>query len=131
MAPPRAPRARRRSRPGSLERPVNARAYRGTWLLVGLPLLLAAFSLAPFPDPLRPGTYRPSFDGASAAATAQAIAQQFPDRRPGTSGARQATDYVAQQLAASGYRVTHDRFDTTIAGLGPRTLVNLVAEAPG
>ena len=29
---------RRRSRPGSLERPINARLYRGTWLLVGLPL---------------------------------------------------------------------------------------------
>ena len=31
---------RRRSRPGSLERPINARLYRGTWLLVGLPVLL-------------------------------------------------------------------------------------------
>ena len=34
------PRARRRPRPGSLDRPVNGRLYRGTWLLVGLPLLL-------------------------------------------------------------------------------------------
>ena len=30
---------RRRARRGSLERPVNGRMYRGTWLLVGLPLL--------------------------------------------------------------------------------------------
>ena len=29
---------RRRPRRGSLERPVNGRLYRGTWLLVGLPL---------------------------------------------------------------------------------------------
>src|SRR5436190_928350 len=37
---------RRRARPGSVERPVNGRLYRGTWLLVGLPLLVAAFSVA-------------------------------------------------------------------------------------
>jgi hypothetical protein len=37
---------RRRPRPGSLERPINGRLYRGTWLLVGLPLLLLAFSVA-------------------------------------------------------------------------------------
>ena len=37
---------RRRPRRGSLERPINGRLYRGTWLLVGLPLLVAAFSVA-------------------------------------------------------------------------------------
>ena len=36
---------RRRPRPGSLERPVNARMYRGTWLLVAIPLLIAAFTV--------------------------------------------------------------------------------------
>src|SRR5919109_1449042 len=44
---------RRRPRPGSLERPVSARMYRGTWLLVALPLLVAAFSVAhPAPQAL-------------------------------------------------------------------------------
>src|SRR5436189_25301 len=33
---------RRRARPGSVLRPVNGRLYRGTWLLVGLPLLVMA-----------------------------------------------------------------------------------------
>src|SRR5256885_353339 len=42
---------RRRARPGSVERPVNGRLYRGTWLLVGLPLLVAAFAVAR-PTPL-------------------------------------------------------------------------------
>src|SRR4029077_4581376 len=37
---------RRRARPGSLDRPVNGRLYRGTWLLVGVPLLVLAFSVA-------------------------------------------------------------------------------------
>src|SRR5205807_448448 len=55
--------ARRRVRPGSLERPVNSRLYRGTWLLVGLPLLVLAFSIAK-PGPLPPPApvLPPSFD---------------------------------------------------------------------
>jgi hypothetical protein len=52
---------RRRARPGSLQRPVNGRLYRGTWLLVGLPLLVAAFSVAR-PTPL-PRAFLPAFDG--------------------------------------------------------------------
>src|SRR5207248_1746661 len=52
---------RRRARRGSLERPVNGRLYRGTWLLVGLPLLVLAFSVAR-PAPLPPSNLPPSFD---------------------------------------------------------------------
>jgi hypothetical protein len=132
MAPPRAPRARRRPRPGSLERPVNARSYRGTWLLVGVPLLVTAFSLSSLPSPLPPPVgFVQSFDRASAEANARALAQQNPDRRPGTPGARGAEAFVRSQFESSGYKVTTDAFSTTIAGLGRRRLVNLVAEAPG
>ena len=42
----------RRARPGSLASPVNSRMYRGTWLLVGIPLLVAAFTVYR-PHPLR------------------------------------------------------------------------------
>ena len=48
-------------RQGSLERPLSGRIYRGTWLLVGFPLLLAAFSVisaSALPKPLLP----PAFD---------------------------------------------------------------------
>src|SRR2546428_3859669 len=57
-APPR--QARRRPRRGSLERPVNGRTYRGTWLLVALPLLLAAFTVSrptPLPKPDLPAAF--------------------------------------------------------------------------
>src|SRR6267154_4941255 len=117
MAPPGAPRARRRPRHGSLERPVNARSYRGTWLLAGVPLLIAAFSLSSLPHLPKLAGYVPTFDGSSAAANARALAQQFPDRRPGTNGARGAASFVQQQLEASGYKVTRDTFHETIAGL--------------
>ena len=67
--PPRS--SRRRPRRGSLERPVSGRLYRGTWLLVGIPLLVAAFSVhkpgpLPTPQPALPA----SFDGPSAIALA-------------------------------------------------------------
>ena len=57
-APPR--QARRRPRRGSLERPVSGRTYRGTCLLVALPLLLAAFTVsrpAPLSKPDLPAAF--------------------------------------------------------------------------
>src|SRR6478736_5512785 len=71
---------RRRARPGSLQRPVNGRLYRGTWLLVGLPLLVAAFSVAR-PAPL-PRAFLPAFDGGSAGGLGAAwFASHAPLRR--------------------------------------------------
>ena len=78
---------RRRPRPGSLERPVNGRLYRGTWLLVGLPLLLLAFSVAR-PPALTRRNLPPAFDASQAASIAKDLAADYPDRRPGTLGAR-------------------------------------------
>src|SRR5918912_2068506 len=76
---------RRRPRPGSLERPVNARLYRGTWLLVGLPLLVLAFTVAR-PAPLPAPTLPPGFDRTSAVDLAADLARTNPDRSPGSLG---------------------------------------------
>src|SRR5690349_2606750 len=102
----------RRSRPrrGSIERPVNGRLYRGTWLLVGLPLLLAAFSVArprPLPRPALP----PAFDRVTALSLAQELARVHPDRRPGTSGDAAAARWLEEKLAPYGFRPTRDRFE--------------------
>src|SRR6266508_2017899 len=61
--PPRS--TRRRPRRGSVERPVNARTYRGTWLIVGIPVLIAAFSVTRA-TPLPAQELPPTFDGGSA-----------------------------------------------------------------
>src|SRR5712691_3067349 len=103
--------ARRRPRPGSLERPVSGRLYRGTWLLVGVPLLAAAFSVhkaapLPAPQPALP----PSFDRFSALELATQLARFYPDRMPGTAGAAGAADFVREQLAPYGLKVEPDRF---------------------
>jgi hypothetical protein len=44
--------------------------YRGTWLLVGLPFLVAAFSVGRA-EPLPAPTVPPTFDGAAAATLAE------------------------------------------------------------
>src|SRR5215210_3241603 len=84
---------RRRVRPGSLERPVNGRLYRGTWLLVGLPLLVAAFSVAR-PTPL-PRAFLPDFDGQATKRLAAEFATDHTNRYP---GALAAADWVREQL---------------------------------
>ena len=58
MLPTPARATRRRPRRGSLERPVDGRLYRSTFLVVSLPLLILAFSItrpATLPAPLGPG----------------------------------------------------------------------------
>ena len=94
--------ARRRPRLGSLERPVSGRLYRGTWLLVGMPLLIAAFSVRkaeplPAPQPTLP----PAFDRSGTVALATDLAGSYPDRVPGTAGAAGAVEWFSSQLAPS------------------------------
>jgi hypothetical protein len=121
---------RRRPRPGSLERPINGRLYRGTWLLVGLPLLLLAFSVAR-PPALQPSAnLPPAFDASAAASLAGELASSYPDREPGTLGARGAAAWFSRQLTPYGFHVHQDRFTATIRGRRT-TLVNLVAEKSG
>src|SRR5207237_4768387 len=93
---------RRRPRPGSLERPVSARMYRGTWLLVALPLLVAAFSV-PHPAPLAAPPLPAAFDRNAAAALASDLARSFPDPSPGSPRAPGPAQSFEQQLAAYGY----------------------------
>src|SRR5512146_2799523 len=77
------PPARRRARPGSLDRPVNGRLYRGTWLLVGLPLLVLAFSVAR-PAPLPPANLPPAFDENAARQLATDLTSVAPSRVSGS-----------------------------------------------
>src|ERR1700694_4632128 len=122
----RPPRARR----GSLDRPVNGRMYRGAWLLVGIPLLLSAFTVFP-PRALHPPLLQPEFDGNAAKAVAQDFTNRYPDRTPGSDGARQATKWVSDQLAQYGFHSEIDRFYGKIPGRGTVELQNLLAFRQG
>jgi hypothetical protein len=121
---------RRRPRPGSLERPVNGRLYRGTWLLVGLPLLLLAFSVAR-PSGLEPPSLPPAFDRDTATQLASDLAFRYPSRAAGTAGAAGAVQWLRRQLAPYGFSVRADTFTASVPGRGRVRLVNLVAERTG
>jgi hypothetical protein len=125
--PPRPP--RRRVRKGSLERPVSGRMYRGTWLLVGLPMLVAAFSVQrpqPLPEPALP----PTFDGPTARALAVDLAKSHPDRRPGSAGATGAAEWLVDQLRPYGFAAESTKFTAEIPGRGRVQLENIIARVP-
>ena len=122
--PPRS--ERRRARPGSIERPVNGRLYRGTWLLVGLPLLVAALSVAR-PTPL-PRAFLPEFDGAATKQLAADLSQLHANRFPGALG---PADWFKEQLKPYGLPVHEEHFSAVIPGHGRVEMRNLIAEAVG
>ena len=104
--------------------------YRGTWLLVGIPLLIAAFTVF-HPQPLLAPTLQPDFDGASARLTAEQFANTNPDRVPGSRGARRAANWVAQRLGQYGLELGRERFHAKIPGRGNVELENLLAVRQG
>jgi hypothetical protein len=123
---------RRRPRLGSLERPVSGRLYRGTWLLVGMPLLVAAFSVqkaTPLsaPQPVLPA----SFDRGGALTLATELSGTYPDRAPGTAGAAGAVQWFQDQLTPYGLRAVNDRFRVLVPGHGHQLLVNQLVTIPG
>jgi Peptidase family M28 len=122
-APPRRPRR------GSLERPVSTRIYRAAWLVVAVPVLVAAFSVGR-PDALPPPRAQPFFDGATALQFTTDLATEVPDRSPGSPGQARAADWVEEVLQGYGFTVERQTFSAEIPGLGTEELVNLVATAP-
>ncbi|HSE82288.1 MAG TPA: M28 family peptidase [Gaiellaceae bacterium] len=119
---------RHRPRRGSLERPVSTRIYRAAWLVVAVPVLVAAFSVGR-PDALPPPRAQPFFDQETAVQFTTELTR-FPDRSPGTEGQQEAADWVEDQLEGYGFMVERQTFSAEIPGLGTEELVNLVALAP-
>jgi peptidase M28-like protein len=95
---------------------------------VGLPLLVAAFSVAR-PTPL-PRAFLPAFDGAATEAIAKDLAQR-PYRQPGSPQAIAAASWFRDQLAPYGLPIRTERFSAVIPGRGKVELQNLIAEAVG
>jgi peptidase M28-like protein len=114
----------------SVEYPINARLVRGTWLLVALPLLLAAFTMAR-PQSLPPPALPPAFDAATAAHSARELARVYPDRSPGSPGSLAAAQWVVDQLKLYGFGAQVDRFTARVPGRGRVQLQNLAAVVPG
>jgi Peptidase family M28 len=127
--PPPPDRARtQRRRRGTPERPINSRLYRGTWLLVGLPLLIVAFSVE-HPPALPAPRLPPTFDGATATSLAEELSRLYPDRAPGTSGSIGATRWLTEKMKLYGFKPQVERFSATIPGRGRVQLRNVLFTA--
>jgi Peptidase family M28 len=103
--------------------------YRGMWLALGVPLLLAAFSVTR-PAAL-PAAFPPAFDGASASTLATELARFHPERLPGTAGAGAAAQWFREQLSPYGLNVRTENFTADVPGRGEMQFQNLVATVRG
>lgn len=121
---------RRRPRRGSVERPVSGRLYRSAWLLVALPLLVAAFAVG-HPNPLPAPDLPPAFDRAAAVGLARELSQLYPNRKPGSAGAIGAARWFSAQLRPYGFRTVLDRFTARVPGEGEFGVENILAVTPG
>ena len=117
---------RRRPRRGTIQRPISGRIYRAAWVLVSLPLLVLAFTIAR-PDPLPAATLPPSFETEAARQLTVDFAQNYANRTPGTQTAEDAAAWVEERLAAYNLNVERQTFESTIPGLGTVQLTNLIA----
>jgi hypothetical protein len=124
------PARRRRPRRGSVERPLNARLYRSSFLVLSLPLLVLAFSVIRV-TPLPPPPLPPAFDGQTARQLAIDLAAAAPNRVPGTAGASSAAQWFRDQMAVYHLPVASDTWRQHVPGLGTVRLQNLWAVAAG
>jgi hypothetical protein len=120
---------RRRPRRGSLERPVSGRIYRAAWIVVAVPVLVAAFSVGR-PVALQQPRLPPSFDRTTAVQFARELSIRHPDRSPGSEEARDAADLVAGRLRSYRFTVERQVFTANVPGRGRERFVNIVAVAP-
>jgi len=103
--------------------------YRGTWLVLSIPLLLAAFSVTR-PTPLA-APFPPAFDDTSAATLATELGRFHPDRFPGSSGATSASEWFTRQLEPYNIDVRPQLFEADVPGYGRIRLENLIATVRG
>jgi Peptidase family M28 len=95
-----------------------------------VPLLVAAFSVGR-PDPLQPPRLEPTFDQTTALGFTTELARRFPDRAPGSEGARRAAEWVGARFREVGVEPHRDEFRADVVGRGAVALVNLVGVVPG
>src|SRR5262245_50015433 len=128
LQPPARP--RRRPRRGSLERPVDVRLYRASFLIVLLPLVLLAATVTK-PVALQAPILPPAFDATVAAGLASELATEYPDRSPGSAGALAAAAWFRQKMAVFDLPTRTVSWRETVPGLGRPLLLNVAAVVKG
>jgi hypothetical protein len=107
---------------------IDPRLYRAAFLPALLALIVVAFSLedrpAALPQALAADVL---FQGRAAAASAEQIASDRPDRRPGTLGDRSVARRVAHSFSRSGFTTVVDPF----SGDDGQRLLNVIGRRAG
>jgi hypothetical protein len=115
---------------GTVRPVLDLRIYRAALLPALLALVVAAFSVQE-PQAPRTTTLPPdSFAGARAFATLQALAREFPSRRPGGQGDSALALRVRGELLRAGFRVRDRRFEARTAA-GRQELRSVVGTRAG
>src|SRR5271157_780360 len=116
--------------PANLRSVVDPRIYRNVLMLAAFAVIVCAFSLDTQPGPAVTTLAPPSF--APAYLTMRSLANQFPDRRPGSPGDRRLAEYVAHQLGPHGdqFNVSETSFSTRTTA-GTKTLRTVTATRTG
>ena len=113
----------------SVERPINARTYRGTWLLVGIPLLIAAFSVKASPY-RSPANFRPR-STARVQRSSPATSRDVPGPPAGDAAGARRRRVADERAREVGFQAADDTFTATLPGDRPTCLINVTATAPG
>ena len=115
---------------------LNGSIYRAAFLPLLFALVIAGFSLTGRTPPLSSNLTPDAFEGARAFATLEALAKQFPERRPGGTGDQRLAAYIAQALrglgsAAKGGFAVSTRTVQAQTIDGKRTLTTVIAQRSG
>ncbi len=109
---------------------MNARIYRGAWIVVAIALVIAAFSVSR-EQPLTAPGLRPTFDAAAVKDSIDELATLYPDRSPGAPASNTLLQWTRDKFAEMGFGTSVDSFDADIPGLGRRTLTNVSVTIKG
>lgn len=109
---------------------MDGRLYRAAFLLLALPLVLTAFTLRQ-PVALQSPTLPPTFDAKVTARLAASLANDYPNRVPGSSGALGAASWFLTELEPYSLPAQTDAWDERVPGLGRVRLQNLWVVAQG
>ncbi|HEY4977096.1 MAG TPA: M28 family peptidase [Gaiellaceae bacterium] len=115
---------------GSLERPLNARIYRGAWFVVLVPILIVAFSVAR-QQTLAVPTLSSTFSSGTVVDTLKDLATSYPDRSPDAASSGTLRTWISEKFDSYGLSPKVDQFDAQIPGIGKASLSNVSATVRG
>jgi hypothetical protein len=115
---------------------LNGRLYRAAFVPLVFALAIAAFSLSARPHSLDSTLAPDAFEGAKAFSELTSLADEYPHRRPGSTGDQALAAHVEETFkslggTAGGGFMVHTRHFTAQTIDGQRSLTTVIAQRPG